>query len=683
MSFPPWPSDVDCGQASPLSGFTKHFSQDRSLQQDRFSSEQLGEGSSKRGFRSRTNIGLKDNEYAQRFFQEASHAQDVYNFDQFGNELEAIRPNVQSGGSWVAEFSKRHDSSQKNFVRSGNWTREYAKFDQPLTSLNDLRPDEVTAFEKAFRNVNKDVNWETEFNAQEKSWESEFNTQEGSWESEFNAQEKQENINSEIGTSKDELSKNAGKIIELVANETNPKFKNSMFMSFMRKLRDHEVHIEGNKVVEQKSPVSKVDWAREFETQHKDNWASEFKGHQVNAASDWSQEFITDHNSERSFDIYDNQVNHTSSQNFEPTPTANIKNWKDWASEFQQSLSEDTAAKDLENLINGTADSSWGEEFDKDWNEYQPYSMGYKTSYNYKFRLNNPYLSRSKSLHEITVPNQEIQDSILALEATVQLDSNNAGSWHQLGIKQQENEQDSQAIAALRRSVELNPNILDAWISLAVSYTNEYLHDDAYNSLESWLDNHTKYKHVLENNRTNRLTSDRHKYLSDVLMQVARSNPGENLDPDVQIALGILYNISGEYSKAVDCFQSALYKRPNDHLLWNKLGATLANVGKPNDALNAYSKALSINPYFVRAHFNIACALINMDRNLEAAQHLLVALSLQTDKNDYVQDTNSISSMSSNIWKTLKNCCENMDRQDLVLKCEIRDLDSFKSEFDL
>jgi peroxin-5 len=109
----------------------------------------------------------------------------------------------------------------------------------------------------------------------------------------------------------------------------------------------------------------------------------------------------------------------------------------------------------------------------------------------------------------------------------------------------------------------LNPQILDSWLSLAVSYTNEYRRDDVYDVLESWFEHNSKYKQFLERQRAKRNFSDRHDFFTDLFIQTALLNPGENLDPDVQVGLGILYNVSEEYNKAIDCFQAALSSRPN------------------------------------------------------------------------------------------------------------------------
>ena len=52
--------------------------------------------------------------------------------------------------------------------------------------------------------------------------------------------------------------------------------------------------------------------------------------------------------------------------------------------------------------------------------------------------------------------------------------------------------------------------------------------------------------------------------------------------------------------------------RLQDYLLWNRLGATLANGGNPEEAVDAYRRALELKPTFTRAIFNlgVACRLL-------------------------------------------------------------------------
>ncbi|KAF2094573.1 hypothetical protein NA57DRAFT_80375 [Rhizodiscina lignyota] len=52
----------------------------------------------------------------------------------------------------------------------------------------------------------------------------------------------------------DELSRTAGQLLESVSHETSKKFQESNFLALMRRLRDREVRVEGDKMVEVRDP---------------------------------------------------------------------------------------------------------------------------------------------------------------------------------------------------------------------------------------------------------------------------------------------------------------------------------------------------------------------------------------------------------------------------------------------
>ena len=96
-----------------------------------------------------------------------------------------------------------------------------------------------------------------------------------------------------------------------------------------------------------------------------------------------------------------------------------------------------------------------------------------------------------------------------------------------------------------------------------------------------------------------------------------------------QIGLGVLFNLSGEYDKAVDCFHAALQTNTQDALIWNKLGATLANGGRSEEAVEAYRHALQLSPGYVRSRYNLGISCVNLKVYREAVEHFLTALNIQ------------------------------------------------------
>ncbi|KAJ8603903.1 hypothetical protein MRB53_042038 [Persea americana] len=315
----------------------------------------------------------------------------------------------------------------------------------------------------------------------------------------------------------------------------------------------------------------------------------------------------------------------------------------------------------------------------------------------------------------------------LAFEAAVQKDPQHVEAWTRLGAAQAQNEKESPAIRALEQAIKLDPTNLDALMGLAVSYTNEGYDSTAYRTLERWLS--TKYPSLAPNDglgtdphATELGFTERHilhQRVIDLFIAAAQLSPDPaTMDPDVQVGLGVLFYGAEEYDKAVDCFSAALASSESGStnsaasamgsnqrpLLWNRLGATLANSGRSEEAIEAYERALELNPNFVRARYNLGVSCINIGCYAEAAQHLLGALAMHAVvEREGKQKARELmgdgaaaeaaadqqienimrQNQSTNLYDTLRRVFSQMNRKDLAEKVVSGlDVDIFRDEFD-
>ena len=91
--------------------------------------------------------------------------------------------------------------------------------------------------------------------------------------------------------------------------------------------------------------------------------------------------------------------------------------------------------------------------------------------------------------------------------------------------------------------MDLDPDYRPAYLALAVSFTNEGEHDRARIMLNKWIDMAQSNQGVGMETEELAGATLRHGRLVERLIDLARSSP-EEVDPDVQIALGVLFNSS-------------------------------------------------------------------------------------------------------------------------------------------
>ncbi|KAJ1723784.1 hypothetical protein LPJ53_001901 [Coemansia erecta] len=530
-------------------------------------------------------------------------------------------------------------------------------------------------------------------------------------------QEQEQLESAEPGASKDDLARTAAQILDSVRDTANPKFKQSEFFSFMQQLADGQATIDGDQVV-------RTDKGKQADTtaqrQQQDaasagpTWATEFE-RRAEELINRESETRTGEQTPRDGSIFSPEFARTMERN--------------WAEEFEQTLDgplqettvsghpqdvDVAASQPSSEYIHGEADADWLERFkdniqpmlnehDREWLDTQKEWESLNTleaSHRavdpelniYRFHKDNPYEQQGAEQLRATIEQMQrdpeaasLSDAIMALETAVAQSPQDAAMWLQLGLKQQENEQEQAAIAALRKAVSLDANALDAHLALAVSYTNEGYQMDAYDELHEWVARHKRYGSLVPATAPANMTQadTRKAYVQDLYLQAARMTPGQDWDPDVQVALGVLFNISTEYDKAVDCFKAALSKRPDDYILWNRLGATQAHIGNNGDATQAYFRALELHPSFIRARYNLSLASTNMGQHREAAENCLIALSLQQrDMQAQAGGGAQAGGMSATIWNALQLSMYMMGEPKLAEACEKQDLDAFRDKFE-
>ncbi|CAG4988539.1 unnamed protein product [Parnassius apollo] len=278
----------------------------------------------------------------------------------------------------------------------------------------------------------------------------------------------------------------------------------------------------------------------------------------------------------------------------------------------------------------------------------------------------------------------DIPGAVLCFEAAVQQQPTSAEAWFFLGTTQAENEQDPLAITALKKSLKIDPRQLEAYITLAAAYTNEDMPKFAFIALYNWLNASPKYSDLIPRDIDIQKLDlkELESHVKSLYLKAAQLNPFQ-IDPDVQNALGVIFNISHEYDKAVDCFQTAIMVSNDNAKLWNRLGATLANSNRSEEAVNAYHEALNIEPGFIRARYNVGVTCMNLGVHKQAAEHFLVALNQQNKAKSMHQDTLASNIGSSTIWSTLRMVCSFMGEHDAASLVDERNLSELNKHFEV
>jgi protein O-GlcNAc transferase len=220
-----------------------------------------------------------------------------------------------------------------------------------------------------------------------------------------------------------------------------------------------------------------------------------------------------------------------------------------------------------------------------------------------------------------------------------------------------------EALREMEIAVGLKPNFADLRFTLANLYLEGKRYDDARENLMRALDINPRYfKAGVNLARVHHLSGASDEAiealeaqrpncpgfyrdgLSDLMQMMRINQDGDTIEKAFhalleerpssaqisrEVAIEAIQN--GNYTEAIRELKKAVALKPDYPDLHNYLGIAYGNKGMSDDAIEEFETALKINPYYMKARLNLALALYECGRYLEAQNHIERVLSVKPD----------------------------------------------------
>lgn len=197
-------------------------------------------------------------------------------------------------------------------------------------------------------------------------------------------------------------------------------------------------------------------------------------------------------------------------------------------------------------------------------------------------------------------------------EKAVEIDPNYAEAWYQAGFCYGMLGRHNDSLKASRRAAQLRPDWAEAHLNIgASSFALGQFKDavDAYRQAVKLDENNADAQYALG------LSLGKLGRTEEEILAYKRSLAIKPYSPNVMEQLGLAYFKLKRYAEAAAVFDQLKIYRP-DARIYNYLGESLFEIEKYTESIEAFNNALSFNPNFEQARFNLGRAYLKIgDRN--------------------------------------------------------------------
>jgi tetratricopeptide (TPR) repeat protein len=114
------------------------------------------------------------------------------------------------------------------------------------------------------------------------------------------------------------------------------------------------------------------------------------------------------------------------------------------------------------------------------------------------------------------------------------------------------------------------------------------------------------------------------------LNKTRQNNTSQNVPQEIVDQLVNLYN-HGKFLTVVEQAQDLTNEYPKAYIIWNILGASIAQIGKLDEAIEAYNKSIVLKPDYAEAYSNMGNALKDQGKLEEAIKAYNKSIAIKPD----------------------------------------------------